>query len=418
MADLSTLTSRRRLPRDGGKRWTRLATGRALGYRRSSSEAGTWYVRVHSGGSTYRMASLGVADDVLPADGEEVLNYRQALTLASRWEPDRQKAIEPRGRVATVREVVDRYLDWYEAHRKSYDRIRNIFDAHVLPELGDARVEALTPQRLRSWHQGIAAKPARLRGGQERPARTEDERRARKVTANHALTALKAALNRAVQDGVVPGPGAWATVKPFRGVTTARARYLDSEEIHRLLNASPPTFRRLVAAAIHTGARYGELAALTVGDYRPETPAIHIGRSKTGASRHVFLSDEAVAYFDRLTAGRRAEALLLTKDDGSAWGRNHQYRLMNDACAGAGIEPAVGFHQLRHTYASHYLMSGGSLVAVAKQLGHTTTRMVEQHYGHLADSWRAEDAREHAPSVTAGPARVVRMRRRREAAGS
>jgi len=93
MADLSTLTSRRRLPRDGGKRWTRLATGRALGYRRSSSEAGTWYVRVHTGGSAYRMASLGVADDVLEADGEEVLSYRQALTLASRWEADRQETI-------------------------------------------------------------------------------------------------------------------------------------------------------------------------------------------------------------------------------------------------------------------------------------------------------------------------------------
>jgi len=44
-------------------------------------------------------------------------------------------------------------------------------------------------------------------------------------------------------------------------------------------------------------------------------------------------------------------------------------------------------------------MSGGSLVALAKQLGHTTTRMVEKHYGHLAESWRAEEARKYAPSL-------------------
>lgn len=44
-------------------------------------------------------------------------------------------------------------------------------------------------------------------------------------------------------------------------------------------------------------------------------------------------------------------------------------------------------------------MSGGSLVALAKQLGHTTTRMLEKHYVHLADSWRAEEARKHAPSL-------------------
>lgn len=49
-------------------------------------------------------------------------------------------------------------------------------------------------------------------------------------------------------------------------------------------------------------------------------------------------------------------------------------------------------------------MSGGSLVALAKQLGHTTTRMVEKHYGHLAESWRAEEARKHAPSLDLEPA--------------
>lgn len=411
MADLSTQTSRRRLPRDGTKRWTRLANGRGLGYRRSRVAAGTWYVRLHVGGSAYRMTSLGTADDEVRADGREVLSYRQALEMAIQWEPEEVAVAERKRQALTVRGVVARYLEWYEAHRKAYEEVRNLFNVHVLPELGDVRVDRLTPDWLRRWHQGIAAKPARLRGGQTREAKTDEQKRARKVTANHALTALKAALNRAVEDGVIPGPGAWSIVKPFRGVDAARARYLEPDEVERLLNVCPPAFRELVTAALHTGARYGELAAFTVGDYRPEARSVHIGKSKTGAPRHVFLSDEAVWYFDRLTAGRRSEELLLTRDDGSRWGRNHQYRLMKEACAEAGIEPSVGFHQLRHTYASHYLMSGGSLVAVAKQLGHTTTRMVEKHYGHLADSWRADDARQHAPSLRAGKTNVVRMRR-------
>jgi hypothetical protein len=38
--------------------------------------------------------------------------------------------------------------------------------------------------------------------------------------------------------------------------------------------------------------------------------------------------------------------------------------------------------------------------------------MVERHYGHLADSWRAEEARKHAPKIGSGERRVVRMRRR------
>ncbi len=70
---------------------------------------------------------------------------------------------------------------------------------------------------------------------------------------------------------------------------------------------------------------------------------------------------------------------------------------MQDACAAAEIEPAVSFHILRHTYASLYLMGGGSLPALAAQLGHADTRMTIRHYGHLADSWRAAEAREHSP---------------------
>ena len=181
--------------------------------------------------------------------------------MAIQWEPEEVAVAERKRKALTVRGVVARYLEWYEAHRKAYEEVRNLFDVHVLPELGDVRVDQLTPDRLRRWHQGIAAKPARLRGGQTREAKTEDQKRARKVTANHALTALKAALNRAVEDGVIQGPGAWAIVKPFRGVDAARARYLEPEEVERLLNVCPPAFRELVTAALHTGARYGELAS-------------------------------------------------------------------------------------------------------------------------------------------------------------
>jgi len=121
VADLSTQTSRRRLPRDGTKRWTRLANGRGLGYRRSRAAAGTWYVRLYVGGSAYRMTSLGTADDEVRADGRDVLSYRQALEMAIQWEPEEVAVLERKRQALTVRGVVARYLDWYEAHRKAYE---------------------------------------------------------------------------------------------------------------------------------------------------------------------------------------------------------------------------------------------------------------------------------------------------------
>ena len=53
--------------------------------------------------------------------------------------------------------------------------------------------------------------------------------------------------------------------------------------------------------------------------------------------------------------------------------------------------------RLRHTWASLSVMSGVPLMVVARNLGHVDTRMVEQHYGHLAPSYVAEAIRAGAP---------------------
>jgi integrase len=70
---------------------------------------------------------------------------------------------------------------------------------------------------------------------------------------------------------------------------------------------------------------------------------------------------------------------------------------MAETCKRAKIYPAVGFHQLRHTWASHAVMNGVPLMVVAKNLGHADTRMVEKHYGHLAPSYIADAIRTGAP---------------------
>ncbi len=41
------------------------------------------------------------------------------------------------------------------------------------------------------------------------------------------------------------------------------------------------------------------------------------------------------------------------------------------------------FHTLRHTYASHLLMSGINIFTVSRWLGHSTVNVTEKHYGHL-----------------------------------
>jgi integrase len=89
---------------------------------------------------------------------------------------------------------------------------------------------------------------------------------------------------------------------------------------------------------------------------------------------------------------------MLAHANGLAWGHSHQIRPMVEACSAARIEPAAGFHILRHTAASHLVMSGVPLNVVAHNLGHADTRMTEKHYAHLAPSYVAETIRKFAPT--------------------
>ena len=55
-------------------------------------------------------------------------------------------------------------------------------------------------------------------------------------------------------------------------------------------------------------------------------------------------------------------------------------------------------------------MAGAPLMVVAINLGHRDTRMVEKHYGHLADSYVSETIRKTAPQFGIGfDAKIVRL---------
>jgi integrase len=208
---------------------------------------------------------------------------------------------------------------------------------------------------------------------------------------------LRAALNHAFRDDLVASDAAWRKVKSFKGVDSARVRYLTVAQARRLVNATDSEFRPLVQAALQTGCRYSELARLEVPDFNPDSGTLAIRRSKSGKARHVVLTDEGVFFFRQLTAGRAGSEIMLRKANGEAWRASHQLRPTVQACMHAKIDPPVSFHALRHTWASHAVMNGVPLLVVAKNLGHADTRMVEKHYGHLAPSYIADAIRAGAP---------------------
>jgi len=378
------------------KHWQRIGRGLSLGYRRTNSAA-SWYIRYFDNDEKERQKALAIADDFQEADSKTILTYRQAVRMAEDFIASLDGHV---GSEYTVADTVADYLVWYKSHRKAYQDAKRVCDAHILPHLGRKKTVELTTKEMRHWHRSIAEAPARLRSGIAGPrVRDVNDPRARKATANRILTVLKAALNHAWREGDIPTDAAWRPVKPFPNVDQAKVHYISRDEAQRLVNACEPDFRHLVQASLLTGCRYGELTSMEVVDYNPDAKAVHVKVSKSGKPRHVPLSDDGAAFFDRLTAGRTGSERMFLRADGKPWGKSHQTRPLIHACKHAKIDPPASFHILRHTYASHLVMNGAPLEVVAHCLGHSDTRMTIRHYAHLAPSFVADIIRNHLPTL-------------------
>lgn len=410
--------------------WSTLAPGEALGYYRPSSGGdGTWWARVRFEDGHYRKRALGATDDSLDSDAHQVLSYKQAQAKAREWfDQARAEAGQdaPRTRKpCTVLEAWEYYrLDCIRRGVKRLDRMECGARLYILPELGMIEVERLTQSRIEKWHQAMSEAPPRVRARKlaAEPARgaapvSEEQKRKRRASANRVLTVLKSALNHAKQKRhVLCSPDAWREVKPFGKADAPRVRYLKLEEQPRFVNSCQPEFRHLVRGALLTGARYGELARMQIEDFDAENGSVFIRPGKNGQGRHVYLDAQGKSFFQAAVAGSHAGSLIFMHEAFQdmrrvtpkareavpkvrrAWKPSDQKRYMLAACDACGIEP-MGFHQLRHTYASTLVNAGMPLAYIAEMLGHSDTRMVEKHYGHLAPSAMKEALRRAFPAL-------------------
>jgi integrase len=418
---LDTRTARSRLKATGKPYYRQLEPGLSLGYRKALSGAGKWVIRHHLGGkNNYETETFGTADDFSDADGVAVLNFWQAQVAARERMVERAHGSAGKKAFLTVTSSIDSYVEFLEANRKSGREARYAADALILPALGKTKLDELTADQVRKWHAGLAKTRARVRTAkgtaqQFRDDESDPERaRRRKSTANRILTILKGALNRSWRDGQVASDRAWRRVEPFKNVESVRVRYLSIGEATRLINAADEDFRKLVRGALESGARYGELCALGVADFNPDSGTLAIPDSKSGKPRHIVLSADGVEFFEAITAGRAGIEPIFLKADGSRWLPDHQSDPMSEANERASISPPINFHGLRHTWASHAVMNGMPLMVVAKNLGHSDTRMVEKHYGHLAPSFISDAVRAHAPRFGIPPGNNVKKLRRTE----
>lgn len=197
------------------------------------------------------------------------------------------------------------------------------------------------------------------------------------------LNVLKHLLNLAVEWEIIPFNPSQGVKSPK--VPAGRVRYLQPTELRVLLDACPEWLRPIVALAVSTGMRRGEILGLRWLDVDMIHDRIMLPQTKNGDGRIVYLNKSAQAVIqslpftaetkptDKLFRGATPDMVTVT---------------FRRVCAKEGIVD-FRFHDLRHTAASWLRMQGADIHTVAQLLGHKDLRMAAR-YQHLSPSFLAD----------------------------
>jgi len=401
--DLSNRERRLRLGIRKKPYWMALSEGEHLGYYRGRRVT-KWVARYRRPGisSTYREFTIAEADDYADADGSKILSFGQAQKAARNWFAKIDQNGDQKSRPYSVSNALDDYLEGFSG--KDLENTRRRIEAIIRPQVGGHDAAKLTAKIIADWHLALASAPARLRTAPgavqnyRQTADTADARRSRRSSANRILTILKAALNVGYRNEKIADDNAWRRVRPFAKADAPRLRSLGDDESRKLVSACNANFRPMVMAALLTGARYSELAALEVRDFDCQSHSLWLRDTKSGTPRAVYLEGEGFRLVSEAVVGKSRTELIFPRPDGKRWGAAHQMRPMFAACKAAGLEH-VGFHDLRRTYGARLARKGVPIAVIAEALGHADERITRKHYAHLAPSYVAQTIREAAAGL-------------------
>lgn len=297
-------------------------------------------------------------------------------------------------REITVAELCERYVTQY-----SRPRIKNLTLyrteqksalRRVMPLLGPRPVRSVTSRDI---------------------ARLRDELLAtyKPNTVMSTLRPLSTAFAWGAREGIIDCPNPCAQVERPR--RESLLEFLDQQAVQRLVTEAEAAARQTdehaawlryvaIVFTLHTGVRKGELLGLRWQDLDLATRRLDIARSyrllpKSSAVRHLKLPTTTVPLLAewRLRCPKTPDGLVFPV---SAKGRLRMGRkldmlglpeLLTETMTRPLQRP---WHALRHTFASHFVMSGGNILTLQKILGHADIKMTLV-YAHLAPDFLGEE---------------------------
>ncbi|MFA5608075.1 MAG: site-specific integrase [Leucobacter sp.] len=283
----------------------------------------------------------------------------------------------------TLRAYAERWIEQRQLRPRTRDLYRGLLDRVILPALGDMKLVALTPAKVRAWHADLGT--------------------AHRTRNAHAYSLLSAICNTAVQDEILD-----ASPCRIRGaMTTRREReieLLSQTELDKLASLMPPELRASVHLAAWCGLRWGETSELRRKDVLDDGAVLHVRRAVTYRGGNFVVGQPKTKAGIRTVSvpphvrpillahlkahvGKSPEALLLHRNGEHL--RDDQYRVHWVKARKAIGKPNLRVHDLRHVGAVLTARAGATTAELMRRLGHTTPAMALR-YQHAVDERDAE----------------------------
>lgn len=254
----------------------------------------------------------------------------------------------------------------------------------ILPELGSLRLTAITRNRVQDLIDELTASELAA------------------STVHNTMLPLRAIFRRAVdRDEIAVNPMDRISLPKDRA---RRNRVAEPRELDALLAVLPPRYRVLWAAAAYTGLRRGELQALRWEAIELDAGLLRVTASwdrvaglvspKSRAGERTVpvpavLARELQAH--RLRQGCGGQGFVFSTTGERPFDPSNALRSAQRLWREAGLRP-IGFHELRHTYASFMIAAGVNAKALSQFMGHSSISVTLDRYGHLMPGSEREAA--------------------------
>lgn len=273
---------------------------------------------------------------------------------------------------------------WIEAlkaaNSRSWDEYESRLSKHILPTFRDVPIVAIAKPHIVKWRDTMSETVSAS-------------------TTNTVLGTLSSAFTYFIDQR-------WIDRNPCHRVKQLAKKpklfpwLQSSEAITRLLAECTPNIRELVAVLVGTGMRLDEALHLRWDDIDLEHRLITVhrgrkGTTKSGKLRRVPIFDSVMPVLKGMKLARGKNTMLWPgAKPGEALSQPSVRAPFKRALEHAELPPEMRLHDLRHSFASLFLIDGGDIFKLSKILGHSSVLITERTYAHLKpDAYEADYGR-------------------------